>query len=110
MMKTTEMLAKEAGLVNFDYAVPFDWMAHGIKLTGLNMGIVVWNYDTPGIFGTPFALDNEGEIFLAAYKAAETKERCFGVNARCGHSLVDECNAVAASLDAAIEELTAKRS
>jgi hypothetical protein len=110
MYKTTETLAKEAGLVSFDYAVPCDWMKHGIKLTGLNMGTVVWSYDpkdgdTKNIFGHPFALDVEGKLFLAAYEAAETNERCFGENARCGHALVNECNATAAALDAAIEEL-----
>lgn len=73
--KTAEELAKAAGLKSFDYAVPMDWMMKGIKLTGLNMGIVVWSYDGPkgGIFGYPVALDDEGKKFLAAYDAAGKK-------------------------------------
>lgn len=108
MNKTAEQLAKEAGLKSFDYAVPMDWMMHGIKLTGLNMGIVVWSYDprdddSKNIFGHPVALDDEGKKFLAAYKVAEERERCFGENARCQHYTVNQCHAHIAKLEAGLE-------
>lgn len=73
-----EKLAKDAGLESFDYAVPFDWLKKGVQLTGLNMGAVVWSYDTKHIFGEPVALDEEGKRFLAAYTAKLEAEKLVG--------------------------------
>lgn len=69
---TVREAAQARGIVNFDSALPQGWVDSVRLCTGRNpVGHFVWSYDTPGLFGLPAPVTEEGERILADYEAGQ---------------------------------------